>query len=92
MLAAWRLFTHWSAMPLRIFMWGCSYVFGHPMTATVLFLAVGGLAVWQRQWSAVAGCCAMLGLLLMWIAEFPGALNTAWPVRSPFAEPLPKEE
>ncbi len=91
MLAAWRLFTYWISLPLRIFLWGCSGIFGHPVISIILTLAIGGVATWFRLWSLVGGASAILGLLLMWVAEFPGSLNTAWPARSPFAEPLPKE-
>ena len=91
MLELWRSFSFWSMLPLRVFLWSCSFMFGHPLSFLAGFVVVGALASVGGLWSLLGGCAAMVGLLLMWIAEFPGTLNTAWPARSPLLPALPKE-
>ena len=80
---------YWCGLPVRMLMYGCSFVFGHPMAAMVLFAGAAALAFWGQRPQLAVGAIAIMGLLLMWVAETKGGINTAWPARSPFAPPLP---
>ncbi len=82
---------YWCALPVRFFMYFCSFIFGHPLIFTALFTASTAAALWTGKLQLASLCIAMVGLLLMWVAENPGNTNSAWPARSPFAPPLPVE-
>ena len=82
---------YWCALPVRLLLYFCSYIFGHPLVSSAVFALGTAAAFWDHRVQLASACIGILGLLLMWVAENPGSSNTAWPARSPFAPPLPTE-
>ena len=80
---------YWCGLPIRLMMYCCGFIFGHPIVAIALFSGATALAFWGQRPQLAVGSIAVVGLLLMWMAETQDGINTAWPARSPFAPPLP---
>ncbi len=79
---------YWAALPVRFFLYGCAFIFGHPLVFLPLTAVGTAAAFWDHRLQLAGLGCAVVGLLLMWISENPGSTNSAWPARSPFAPPL----
>ncbi len=82
---------HWCGLPLRLSLYFCAFIFGHPLIFTPLVVLGMAAAFWDGQMQLGGLLVMVLGLLLMWVAETTGGINTAWPARSPFAPALPVE-
>ncbi len=82
---------HWCGLPLRLAMYLCAFIFGHPAIFTPVVALATAAAFWKHEIQFGGAGVMVLGLLLMWMAETMGAENTAWPARSPFAPPMPLE-
>ena len=82
---------HWCGLPLRLSLYFCAFIFGHPLIFTPVVAALTAAAFWDHRAQAGGVGVMVLGLLLMWLAETMGGVNTAWPARSPFAAALPVE-
>ncbi len=82
---------YWCGLPLRLALYFCAFIFGHPMIFTPLVALGTAAAFWDRQIQLGGLGIMVLGLLVMWLAETLGSENPAWPARSPFAQPEPAE-
>ena len=82
---------HWCGLPLRLAMYLCAFIFGHPMIFTPLVAAGTAALFWKHEIQLGGMGVMVLGLLVMWVAETMGGENNAWPARSPFAPPMPIE-
>jgi len=82
---------HWCGLPMRLSLYFCAFIFGHPLIFTPLVALGTAAAFWDHRGQLGGAGVMVLGLLLMWVAETMGGTNSAWPARSPFAPALPTE-
>ncbi len=83
-MEAWNTFAFAVMTPVRLFLWLCGFLFGNPWVSLVLFIGGGAYGVYAHLLQLAGLCAAMVGLLLMWVAENDSAKIAGRTKKNPF--------
>ena len=83
-MEAWKTCSFAVMTPVRIFLWLCGFIVGHPLIFMVLFAGGGAAAFYDHRANLGGACAAMVGLLLMWVSENDRAKIRGRVAKNPF--------